>query len=178
MGKALWIFGYGSLIWNPGFEVAEMRLAQLEGWARSFCMWSVQYRGTPEVPGLVLALRARAGARCQGVALRVAPGAESQTLADLRARELVTSAYLERELPLQTDAGPLRAYAYVIDPAHPQYAMDLTPEAQAQIIARAQGSRGPNRDYLHATFAHLTRLGIHDPDLAWLEARVCALGRR
>jgi glutathione-specific gamma-glutamylcyclotransferase len=171
MHTPLWVFGYGSLIWDPGFPVAERRIATLHGWHRSFCMRSIHHRGTVETPGLVLALDAAEGACCTGVAFRVEPGHEDGTLAALRDRELISSAYLERTLPVTTEAGPLEALAYVIDPDHVQYC-HLDPEEQAQIIARAVGGRGPNRDYLWSTAAHLAELGISDPDLDWLASRV------
>lgn len=171
MDGSLWVFGYGSLIWDPGFPVAERRIGRVTGWHRSFCMRSIHHRGTVEAPGLVLALDIAPGAACQGVAFRVSPGAEAVTLAALRDRELVSSAYLERQLEVQTDAGPVQALTFVIDPGHAQYChLDL--EEQARIIARASGGRGANRDYLWATAAHLGDLGIADPDLEWLANRV------
>lgn len=171
MHTPLWVFGYGSLIWHPGFPVAEQRIATLHGWHRSFCMRSIHHRGTVEEPGLVLALDEAEGATCTGVAFRVAPGQEDATLAALRERELISSAYLERTLPVTTQDGPLEALAYVIDPDHVQYC-HLDREEQAQIIARAVGGRGPNREYLWSTAAHLAELGISDPDLDWLASRV------
>jgi len=171
MHTPLWVFGYGSLIWDPGFPVAERRIARLEGWHRSFCMRSIHHRGTVENPGLVLALDRQEGASCTGVAFRVEPGHEAATLFALRERELVSSAYLETMLPVSTDAGPLQALAYVIDPDHMQYC-HLAREEQARIIAEATGGRGRNRDYLWSTAAHLADLGIADPDLEWLAQRV------
>lgn len=172
MRETLWVFGYGSLIWDPGFPVADRRIARAMGWHRSFCMRSIHHRGTVDDPGLVLALDRAAAASCDGVAFAVAPGAEAATLAALRARELISSAYLETTLPLETAEGPLTALAYVIDPDHAQYCGGLALEDQAQIIARATGGRGRNRDYLWSTAAHLADLGIADPDLEWLAARV------
>ena len=174
MHDTLWVFGYGSLIWDPGFPVAERRIARLEGWHRSFCMRSIHHRGTVENPGLVLALDRAEGATCTGVAFRVEPGHEATTLFALRERELVSSAYLEMTLPVLTDEGTLDALAYVIDPDHAQYC-HLSHEEQAQIIAEATGGRGRNRDYLWSTAAHLADLGIADPDLEWLAQRVRAL---
>ncbi len=171
MHDTLWVFGYGSLIWDPGFPVAERRIATLQGWHRSFCMRSIHHRGTVDHPGLVLALDRAEGASCTGVAFRVAPGEEAATLYALRERELVSSAYLEMTLPVATDAGPLEALAYVIDPDHAQYCL-IDPEEQAQIIARATGGRGRNCDYLWSTAAHLAELGIRDADLDWLADRV------
>jgi cation transport protein ChaC len=174
--RPLWVFGYGSLLWNPEFPVAEAVPAVAAGWHRAFCMRSIHHRGTPEAPGLVLALDARAGAVCAGLALRVAEGAEAATLAGLRARELISSAYVERRLPLRlADGRHLAALGYVIDPRHAQYCGQLDLEAQAQIIARATGGRGANRDYLWQTARHLADLGLADPDLDWLAARVRGL---
>jgi glutathione-specific gamma-glutamylcyclotransferase len=174
MQEPLWVFGYGSLIWDPGFPVAERRIATLQGWHRSFCMRSIHHRGTLGHPGLVLALDRDDRASCTGVAFRVEPGAEADTLFALRERELVSSAYLEKVLPVTSDAGLLDALTYVIDPDHVQYCR-LDREEQASIIARAAGGRGANRDYLWSTAAHLAALGIADADLEWLAERVRAL---
>jgi cation transport protein ChaC len=171
MHAPLWVFGYGSLIWNPGFPVAERRIARLDGWHRSFCMRSIHHRGTVESPGLVLALDRATGATCTGVAFRVETGAEADTISALRERELISSAYLETVLPVGTEGGPLDVLAFVIDPDHAQYCQ-LDREEQARIIAQAAGGRGPNRDYLWSTAAHLAELGIADPDLDWLATRV------
>ncbi|QUS35779.1 gamma-glutamylcyclotransferase [Falsirhodobacter algicola] len=169
MTERLWVFGYGSLIWDPCFPVERRVLARLDGWQRSFCMASVHYRGTPDAPGLVLALDRAEGHFCHGVAFLVAEGAEDAALAALRERELVSSAYLEMRLPLADPA--VTALTYVIDPGHVQYCRHDA-ETQAQIIARAQGERGPNRDYLANTVRHLDDLGIPDPDLHELDRRV------
>lgn len=173
MADALWVFGYGSLIWDPGFPVAERAVARLDGWHRSFCMRSIHHRGSVAAPGLVLALDRADGAHCDGVAFRVEAGAEEATVAALRERELVSSAYLEVTLPVGlADGRAVAAMAYVIDPHHVQYCGGLPLEEQAQIIARATGGRGPNRDYLWSTAAHLAELGIGDDDLDWLAGRV------
>lgn len=173
MDGTIWVFGYGSLIWHPGFPVAERQVARLTGWHRSFCMRSIHHRGTPEEPGLVLALDRAEGAHCDGVAFRVEPGAEAETLAALRERELISSAYLEAELDCAlTDGRQVAALCYIIDPHHVQYCGGLPLEEQAQIIARCTGGRGPNRDYLWSTAAHLAELGIADADLDWLARRV------
>ncbi|MFY9212868.1 MAG: gamma-glutamylcyclotransferase [Aestuariivita sp.] len=169
----MWVFGYGSLLWNPGFDVADMCLGTLRGYARSFCMSSIHHRGSVEKPGLVLALDAVDGALCRGMAMRVADGREDDTLAYLRERELISSAYLEKMLSVQLDTGTeITAVTYVIDPAHVQYCGALPLEEQAQIIAHAVGDRGPNTEYLFNTASHLTEIGLHDPDLDWLAQRV------
>ncbi|MEM9320819.1 MAG: gamma-glutamylcyclotransferase [Pseudomonadota bacterium] len=170
--RPLWVFGYGSLIWNPGFDVAEHRLARLPGWHRSFCMRSIHHRGTDANPGLVLALDAAGDAVCHGVAFRVLDGSEEETIAGLRERELISSAYLERELEAEIDGlGRRSVLTYVVDPRHVQYCA-LAREEQAQIIARAVGGRGPNHEYLRNTAKHLNELGLADAELDWLVARV------
>lgn len=176
MPEVLWVFGYGSLIWNPEFPVAEACIARLPGWHRSFCMRSIHHRGSVAAPGLVLALDRGDGAHCDGVAFRVEPGAEAATIAALRTRELISSAYLEAWLEVDlADGRQVRALAFVIDPDHVQYCGGLPLEEQAQIIAQAVGGRGSNREYLLATAAHLADLGIADADLNWLSARVTGL---
>jgi cation transport protein ChaC len=170
---AMWVFGYGSLLWNPGFEVAESVVGTLPDYARSFCMRSIHHRGSVKKPGLVLALDEQAGEACEGVALKVAAGQEPQTLTYLRERELISSAYVEKELAVRlSDGREVTAVVYVIDEAHEQYCGGLPLEEQAQIIAQAVGGRGPNTEYLYNTADHLSEIGLHDPALEWLAARV------
>lgn len=170
---SIWVFGYGSLLWNPGFEVADSVIGTLPDYARSFCMRSIHHRGTDAAPGLVLALDQQAGKACEGVALQVVAGQEAQTLEYLRERELISSAYVEKELSVQlVDGREIAAVVYVIDEAHEQYCGNLELEEQAQIIARAVGGRGPNTEYLYNTAEHLASVGLHDPALEWLAARV------
>jgi len=172
----LWVFGYGSLIWEPGFGFAERRLARLQGFHRSFCMRSVHHRGTPERPGLVLALDESPRQACDGLAYRVQAGQAGATLDYLRERELVSSAYLEtRQRVVLRGGGAVEAVTFVVDRSHTQYCGELSLEEQAEIIARAVGGRGPNPEYLWNTAAHLAELGIADADLAWLARRVRAL---
>lgn len=172
---ALWVFGYGSLLWNPGFTPARKVRARLTDYHRSFCMLSVHHRGTPDDPGLVLALDRQAGGQCTGLAFEVAAEDESSVLAMLRERELISSAYYEDTVTLTCDAGRhIEALTYIVDRDHTQYCrFDL--EQQAQMIARAVGGRGPNTEYLFNTAALLTEMDIHDPDMAWLAQRVRAL---
>ena len=172
----MWVFGYGSLIWNPEFAHVEAQVARLADWHRSFCMRSIHHRGTPQAMGLVLALDHAPGAQCEGVAFRVSPGQEEATLALLRERELISSAYREHWLDVTlADGRRVEALAYVVDPAHEQYCGGLPLEEQARIIATAHGGRGSNRDYLNATARHLHELGIADADLDWLVSRVATL---
>jgi len=172
----LWVFGYGSLVWNPGFDVQERVLATLPGYARSFCMRSVHHRGTHDNPGLVLALDACTRSLCEGVGMAVGPEKRDEVLDYLRERELISSAYLERFLDIRlADGREVEAVTYVVDPDHVQYCGGLDLEEQARIIAQAVGGRGPNDEYLYNTADHLTELGIHDADLTWLSRRVRAL---
>lgn len=179
MTSTLWVFGYGSLLWNPGFPVAETRIARLEGWHRSFCMSSIHHRGTEEDPGLVLALDAAEAAYCDGLALRVEAGHEEATLAYLRERELISSAYLETRQSIVFRCGTRQddVLTYVIKRDHWQYCQ-WPLEKQARIIAGAVGGRGPNDEYLYNTARHLRELGIGDADLEDLVTQVRALKAR
>lgn len=173
MHDDLWVFGYGSLIWSPAFVPAERATARLSGWRRSFCMTSIHYRGTVDSPGRVLALDRAEGAECHGVAMRAERGQRDTALAALRERELISDAYLEEWVEVDlADGRRVRAVTYAINHAQGQYCGQEDLEHQAQVIARACGARGPNRDYLFSTVAHLHELGIPDPALEALAARV------
>ena len=172
---ALWVFAYGSLLWNPGFTPLSTVKATLADYHRSFCMLSIHHRGTEDNPGLVLALDAVAGAQCTGLALQVDPTEEDRVLVMLRERELISSAYLEKKVNLiAQDGGEIAALAYVIDPRHQQYCQ-MSLEDQALKIACAVGGRGPNTDYLFNTASQLSALDIADSDMDWLVTRVRAL---
>jgi len=169
----LWVFGYGSLMWNPGFPFRQRVLATLPGYARTFCMRSIHHRGTAEDPGLVLALDEHRETACRGLAFAVTPEDSAETLDYLRERELISSAYLEKRLDIDLDDGTrVEAVTYVVDPHHVQYCGSLPLEEQAHIIRHAVGGRGPNAEYLHNTVEHLAELGIIDDDLNWLDSRV------
>ena len=166
MNESFWVFGYGSLLWNPGFEVAERRLALLRSFRRTFCMRSIHHRGTPERPGLVLALDRESGASCKGLALKSAPDGAETALKLLRERELISYAYKEEVVSLELEDGQaLDAIAYVVDRQHSQYCEPLSLSRQASIIAEASGKRGTNRDYLRNTVAKFRELGIRDREL-------------
>ena len=164
-----WVFGYGSLMWRPGFEAVEQAPATVDGYHRALCIESHRHRGTPERPGLVLGLDA--GGSCCGVAFRVEAARAPDVLAYLRERELVTHVYLETVLPVTLgDGRRVEALAYVVDRAHPQYVGLLTPEETLQRVSGSIGLAGPNPDYVVNTARELDRLGVVDPTLAWLAA--------
>lgn len=173
MQEDIWVFGYGSLIWNPGFDVAEKQLATLSGFARRFCMRSIHYRGTAEKPGLVLALDPDANQTCTGVGFRVAAENAPDTLAYLRERELISYAYVEQWHELQLhDGRTVTAVCYVMNHDSDQYCGVLSADAQVDVISTARGSVGPNYEYLYNTVSHLHELGISDPELEKLANRV------
>ena len=160
-------------MWNPGFPVAEQKLATLSGFSRSFCMRSIHHRGTEAEPGLVLALDSGEGASCQGLGFRVPDADAKETIAYLRERELISSAYLEEIHPIRlSDGQSVDAVCYVVDREHVQYCGGLPLEEQARIISYAVGGRGPNTEYLWNTVDHLEALGIAYPDLSWLAKEV------
>lgn len=160
-----WVFGYGSLMWNPGFAFQERINALTFGYRRSLCVRSYVHRGTPEQPGLVLGLDR--GGSCKGVAFRIAPQDWVDVLGYLRERELVTNVYLEKSLPLvMADGRRVRATGYVIDRTHPQYAGALEVEEASAIVLQASGKSGPNHAYVANTVQHMRDMGIRD---AWLE---------
>ncbi|MBO6724230.1 MAG: gamma-glutamylcyclotransferase [Rhizobiaceae bacterium] len=161
-----WVFGYGSLIWRPGFAHVETRRARLHGYRRALCVASYVHRGTPERPGLVLGLDR--GGSCVGLAFRVPGTLRDEVMATLRARELVTNVYLERQLPVRLDdGGMVEAVCYTVDRAHEQYAGALDVEQASARVSGAVGQSGPNEQYVLNTVEHLKALSIRDH---WLEA--------
>jgi cation transport protein ChaC len=175
--EAHWVFGYGSLMWRPGFVFEEEQPARLHGAHRSLCIYSHVHRGTPERPGLVLGLDR--GGSCRGIAFRVAPRRWNETLAYLRAREQVTAVYVEamRPVTLIGSGRVVRALCYVVDRRHPQYAGALSPEAQFERVRQGRGRSGDNADYVLATVEHLAELGVDDPALRVLAERLLAWRR-
>lgn len=166
-GCDLWVFGYGSLMWNPGFPHLERQQAVLKGYHRHFCVASYRYRGTPDNPGLVLGLD-RGGA-CRGIVFRVAAAEVPATLDYLWDREMSTRVYRPKLLPVRLPCGrSVTACTFVVDRAHRQYCRDLDDEAVVRRIAGCCGERGPNLDYLANTVEHLDALGIRDARLVRL----------
>lgn len=165
----LWVFGYGSLIWKPGFAFVEQRPARLIGEHRSLCIYSMVHRGTYEKPGLVLGLD-RGGA-CQGVVFRVAAAERKSTVAYLRAREQVTGVYREVMRSVWLKGGArVSALVYVADRSHDQYAGRLTMEEQLRLVRQGHGAYGPNDEYVIATLTALEAQGIRDEPLHRLAA--------
>ncbi|MCZ8314209.1 gamma-glutamylcyclotransferase [Phreatobacter sp.] len=169
----LWVFGYGSLMWRPGFDCVERWPARLIGLHRSLCVYSHHHRGTPEKPGLVLGLD-RGGA-CRGMAFRVAAAYAEATIAYLREREQVTSVYIEawRNVTLERpDGARVRALTYLVDRGHPQYAGRLDRERQLHMVRQGHGHSGANPDYVVNTVKAIEELGFRDADLHWLAAQL------
>lgn len=169
MSEDLWVFGYGSLMWRPGFEFSERRPARLNGAHRALCVISHVHRGTPEKPGLVLGLDR--GGSCRGIAFRVAGKNREQVIQYLREREQVTTVYLEKyrlvDL-LDGNRARVSAVCYLVDRGHAQYSGALSLEEQLTYVKRGHGKSGNNPDYVLATVDALRSLGIRDRGLEWL----------
>jgi cation transport protein ChaC len=173
-GAGWWVFGYGSLLWNPLFPFAESRPARARGLHRRFCLWSLASRGRPDAPGLVLGLDR--GGSCVGVAYRLPAPLAIDELHLLWRREMVTGAYDPRWVRLESEGRPLHALAFVVRRDHTQYAGHLRIEEQAQVIAHACGAFGSSADYLERTRVALVSHGVIDPYLERLALRVAERG--
>ena len=163
-----WVFGYGSLMWRPGFAHSETRRAWLFGYRRALCVRSFDHRGTPERPGLVLGLER--GGSCIGMAYLVPGTLRDEVMSYLRGREreLASSVYVERVVPVRLDSGEtVASICYTVDRGHEQYAGRLTEADAAAIVRGGVGRSGRNEDYVLNTVAHLEALGIRDH---WMEA--------
>jgi glutathione-specific gamma-glutamylcyclotransferase len=173
----LWIFGYGSLMWSPGFRCSEKSAAKVHGYHRSLCVYSHRYRGTPARPGLVMGLCK--GGSCWGMAFRVPATAAPRVLANLWRREMRNRVYDARFVPVRIRGRrSIRALAFVADPEHRQFAGDLSLRRTAQLVAQGRGERGRNLDYVSSTIAHMHELGLSDPHLDRILLAVLALRGR
>lgn len=170
----VWIFGYGSLLWNPGFESEEVVPATLFGYHRGFCVYSHYYRGTTDRPGLVLGLDR--GGSCRGRAFRVAAVMACDVLGRLWDREMIYRVYLPRVLTVRAEDRRLACRTFVANPGHEQYAGRLSAAEAARMIAAASGRSGTNRDYLDNTMRHLDELGLRDGALHALHRLVTTQG--
>ncbi len=169
----LWIFGYGSLMWRPGFDYLERVPARLIGLHRALCVYSFVHRGTPERPGLVLGLDR--GGMCRGIAFRVAAKLREKTIAYLRAREQVTTVYLEtvRRIELEEQARrQVRALCFIVDRSHVQYAGRLSLTECVHHVREGHGSSGPNREYVLETVHALEALGYRETELHLIAERL------
>ena len=173
--QQFWIFGYGSLMWRPGFEHIGREAALVRGYHRSLCVFSFVHRGTPEQPGLVLGLDR--GGSCHGLAFEIAAHRWDETISYLRGREQVTSVYIEKqlEITLPASARKVQAVTYVVDRRHRQYAGKLSPDSLLRHVGQSEGVSGHNIDYVLNTLNHLRDMTIHDPTL---ERLVRALGNQ
>src|SRR5882724_4930953 len=163
---ALWVFGYGSLMWRPGFDFVEQVPARLIGEHRALCVFSFDHRGTPEKPGLVLGLD-RGGA-CRGIAFRVAARHRNDTVQYLRGREQTTNVYREvmRSVWLENEARQrVSALTFVVDRGHVQYAGRLSLAEQLRHVQQGHGRSGNNRDYVLSTVKSIEAQGFRDPQL-------------
>jgi len=155
----MWVFGYGSLMWNPGFPHEQAQLARIHGYHRAPCVWSWVHRGTQARPGLVMGLDR--GGSCVGVAYRVAAADRAATADYLYERELVTHVYIPVVSPIRIDAiGVVAALTFIVDRRHAQYAGKLSPAEAASTIRGARGRSGANPEYFANTIAHMDELGI------------------
>ena len=172
LSGGVWLFGYGSLIWNPAFHFTDRLIGTVYGYHRRFCLWTHLGRGCPERPGLVLGLER--GGSCRGVAFHIAPDAVEEELAIVWRREMLSGAYVPRWVDVRSALGDIRAITFVINHAHERYARFLPDERVAEVISTAEGFLGPCADYLINTVDHLAELGIHDRPLQRLRAQVLA----
>lgn len=174
--RDFWVFGYGSLMWNPGFVPVSRSRAVVHGLHRALCVHSWVHRGTPDNPGLVLGLDR--GGSCRGMAFEVPGDRHEEVLGYLRERELVTNVYFEARRPVRLESGrKIEALVYVVDRAHSQYAGRMSDAEIARIVSRSAGRSGHNLDYVLNTVRHLREEGIHDPHLEAV-ARSLAQGRQ
>jgi len=171
--EPVWIFAYGSLMWSPEIRFAEALPARVHGWHRGFCLYSPEYRGTREKPGLVLGLDR--GGSCRGIAYRLAEATLADEIDYLWMREMTGFVYHMTPVRLTTERGPTAGYAFTVRRDSTDYAGRLPPDVAARIIATSRGDRGTGRDYLVNTVRHLEQLGIRDGALHRIEQLVAAL---
>lgn len=170
--ERIWVFGFGSLIWNPAFHFVERRTALVHGFHRQFCLWSKAGRGSPQSPGLMLALEP--GGSCHGVAYRIAPGQVETELDVVWRREMMTGAYRAVWVTAHTPEGVEHAIAFAANHAHERYVRGLDTDETARLLATGAGPLGSCCDYLLDTVSHLEALGIRDKRLEALVERVRA----
>jgi cation transport protein ChaC len=169
-----WVFGYGSLMWRPGFDFVERALVRLDGFSRDMCLTSIHYRGTHEKPGMVCGLSP--GGTCHGRAFRIAPDKIKAVVDYLDERELISYIYIPRHLEITFSDGAVAiARAYLPDAAHAQFAGHWPAAEKARHIAQGIGTEGSSLDYLANIITHLRELGIVDANLEALLEQARAL---
>jgi cation transport protein ChaC len=167
----LWVFGYGSLLWRPGFEFIEKVDGRIYGYHRALCVSSWVHRGTPEHPGLVLGLDR--GGSCTGKLFRISEAIKADVAGYLYDRELPTMVYNARIIKIhRKDGPPINALTFIVDPQHPQYSQVKAPKELANIVASAKGIYGNSLDYLLSTLEHLREDGIYDGHLEGVAAHL------
>ena len=169
-GRDIHVFGYGSLMWNPGVVHTAWLKGKVHGWHRSFCLRSVIGRGTPETPGMMLALD-RGGA-CNGMLIRIPADQVQDELTLLWRREMSWGSYQARWVTARADAVPIRALTFVVDRRHERYVNGLDLQEVARLIDTGSGRLGTCRAYFDATMQKLRELGIEDRGMEQLEARL------
>jgi len=162
-GQGVWVFGYGSLMWNPAFHFADRMPGTIHGWHRSFCLSAPVGRGSVDQPGLMLGLDR--GGSCRGFVFRIEPNKVKSETRILWRREMISGGYVPRWVSARTSNGPLRALTFTANRDHPRYVGRLPIEAAVQALAMAEGPLGRARDYLHNTVVHLDELGVADGSL-------------
>ncbi len=161
----LWVYGYGSLMWSPGFPFRDHSVGLLRGYHRALCILSTRYRGTDRRPGLVMGLCR--GGSCWGMAFRVPAAQVARTLSRLWHREMRRHVYRAKLVPVRISRGRrIRALAFIADPCHPQYRRELDLHSRAQLVAQGVGARGRCTDYIRHTLEHMYEVGVTDPHLA------------
>ena len=169
-GEDVWLFGYGSLMWNPALHFVDRRGGIVRGWHRRYCLWLHAGRGSPDNPGLMLALDR--GGSCAGVLFRIAAAEARNELLLAWRREMFTDAYNSRWVTAQTADGPIRAATFVANRRHDRYAGPLEEHEVAARLGSAAGTLGTCREYLDETVAALHAIGLHDHALERLQRLV------
>jgi len=170
----LWVFGYGSLMWSPGFSHSQCAMGRAHGYHRALCILSNRYRGTPERPGLVVGLCR--GGSCWGMAFRIPADKVRRALARLWRREMLNNVYVPTMVSVAIGRRRVRALAFVADTAHRQFVRELDLHGRARLVAQGVGQRGRCVDYIRNTLEHMAALGLRDPHLERILSAASALG--
>ena len=173
ISEDIWLFAYGSLLWNPTIRYKEIRQGTLYGFRRRFCLKTILGRGTPTCPGLMLALDY--GGSCKGIVYRISRDISDNELKIIWDREMVSYSYIAKVVRLQTDMGPLKAITFAINRNGDKYFGALSDEDTADLIAFSDGPLGKGSDYLFETIGKLAEYGITDSHLNKLELIILSI---